>query len=61
METTLAELILVAAAVVVVYRLLRPVQRWLEALLWNALDPQRREVIDVEPLEEKEGRGKRHG
>ena len=46
--TTLAELVLLAAAVYFVYRLLQPLQRRLESLLLRLIDPSKSPVIDAE-------------
>jgi hypothetical protein len=48
---TIAEIVLLGAAGVGIYVLLRPLQRWLETLLLQALTPpgrrRRRQIIDV--------------
>jgi hypothetical protein len=48
---TIAEIVLLGAAGVGIYVLLRPLQRWLETILLQALTPpggrRRRQIIDV--------------
>lgn len=53
MAMTLAEMILILAAVFGIYRLLGPLQRRLEDWIRGLLDPGRRNIIDVEPCEVK--------
>jgi hypothetical protein len=48
MPTTLAELVLLAAAVWLVYRLLEPLRRRLERFLLKLIDPSKNVVIDAE-------------
>lgn len=52
METSLAELVLLAAAAFGLYALLRPLQAWLERLILELLDPKSRELIDAEIVSE---------
>jgi hypothetical protein len=46
--TTLAELVLLLAAIYLVYRLLEPLQRRLERLLLRLIDPSKADIIDAE-------------
>ena len=48
MPTTLAELVLLAAAVWLVYRLLEPLRRRLERLFLRLIDPSKTDIIDAE-------------
>jgi hypothetical protein len=48
MPTTLAELILLLAAIYFVYRLLEPLRRRLERFLLLWIDPSRTDIIDAE-------------
>jgi hypothetical protein len=48
MPTTLAELVLLLAAVYFVYRLLEPLRRRLERLLLILIDPSKTDIIDAE-------------
>jgi hypothetical protein len=50
MPTTLAELVLLVAAVWLVYRLLDPVRRRLERALLRLIDPNKTPIIDAEIL-----------
>ena len=52
METNLAELVLLAAAAYGLYRLLKPIQVWLERLILALLDPKARDLIDAEVVSE---------
>jgi hypothetical protein len=56
METSLAELLLIAAVVYGLYRLLAPFQRFVERTILRALGET--PVIDVEPVEPKKKRRK---
>jgi hypothetical protein len=48
MPTTLAELVLLVAAVWLVYRLLAPLRRRLERSLLKLIDPAKNPIIDAE-------------
>jgi hypothetical protein len=48
MPTTLAELVLLVAAVWLVYRLLDPLRRRLERSLLRLIDPSKTPIIDAE-------------
>jgi hypothetical protein len=48
METSLAEFVLLGAAVALIYFLLRPVQAWIESLLLKFLNPKERGITDAE-------------
>ncbi|MFI5349373.1 MAG: hypothetical protein ACHQ2Z_07510 [Elusimicrobiota bacterium] len=48
MPITLAELILLAAAVWLVYRLLEPLRRRLERFFLRLIDPSKKIIIDAE-------------
>ena len=48
MPATLAELVLLAAAVWIVYRLLDPLRRRLERFLLRLIDPSKTPIIDAE-------------
>ena len=48
MPTTLAELVLLVAAVWLVYRLLDPLRRRLERFLLRLIDPSKKIIIDAE-------------
>jgi hypothetical protein len=50
MPTTLAELVLLVAAVWLVYRLLEPLRRRLERWLLRLIDPSKAPIIDAEIL-----------
>ena len=50
MALSLAELLLILAAVYVLYRLLKPLRVFLEKLILRGLDPRESEIIDVEPV-----------
>ena len=53
MEMTLLELVVLAATAAGLYRLLRPLQDRLEALIRNFLDPKERGVIDAEIVSDR--------
>ena len=48
MPTTLAELVLLLAAVRLVYRLLEPLRRRLERAILRLVDPSKAPIIDAE-------------
>ena len=48
MPATLAELVLLLAAVWLVYRLLEPLRRRLERFLLRLIDPSKKIIIDAE-------------
>lgn len=48
MPTTLAELVLLLAAIYFVYRLLEPLRRRLERFLLILIDPSKTDIIDAE-------------
>ena len=48
MPTTLAEFVLLAAAVYFVYRLLEPLRRRVERFLLILIDPSKTDIIDAE-------------
>lgn len=48
MPTTLAELVLLLAAIYFVYRLLEPLRRRLERFLLILIDPSKADIIDAE-------------
>ncbi|MFI5363229.1 MAG: hypothetical protein ACHQ49_14780 [Elusimicrobiota bacterium] len=50
MPTTLAEFVLLVAAVWLVYRLLEPLRRRLERFLLRLIDPSKNVIIDAEIL-----------
>jgi hypothetical protein len=58
MPTTLAELVLLAAAVWVVYRSLDPLRRRLERFLLRLIDPSKKPIIDVEIVPRDRGKTK---
>jgi len=51
MPTTLAEFVLLAAAVWLVYRLLEPLRRRLERLILRLIDPTKKIIIDAEVVD----------
>ena len=51
MPTTLAELVLLVAAVCLVYRLLDPLRRRLERNLLRLIDPTKTPIIDAEIID----------
>jgi hypothetical protein len=55
MELSLAEAVLLAAAAVGIYRLLRPLQRALESWLLRLLDPERARIIDADAVPTRKG------
>jgi hypothetical protein len=59
MEASLTEIVLVVAVVLGLYRLLRPVQEWLEDLIVRLLDPKQRAFIAAEVIDEV-NRKKKH-
>ncbi|MBI3551102.1 MAG: hypothetical protein HY077_01175 [Elusimicrobia bacterium] len=52
MEAAFVEFALFAVAVVLVYRILRPVQAHLESLILRLLDPKERRITDAEIVPE---------
>lgn len=56
MQTSIAELILLALAAVVFFRVLSPLQAWLERLILRFLDPREREIADAEVIEDRKKR-----
>lgn len=54
MGMTLAEIILLVAALFVLYRLLSPLRRRVEKIILGVLDPKTKRIIDVKPSDIKE-------
>jgi hypothetical protein len=52
METSLAEIVLLGAAVALIYVLLKPVQAWFESLILKFLNPRQRGISDAEIVPE---------
>lgn len=59
MEASLTEIVLLVAVVLGLYRLLRPLQDWLEDMIFRLLDPKQRAFIAAEVIDDI-NRKKRH-